>query len=136
MARLLGIDLGSRRIGIALSDAAGAVATPYLVLPRTNDEHDAQAIAELAGAEGVRTVVLGHPITLGGRVESAALLAESFAKKLREAGMRVRLWDERLSTAEADKHLKKLGVKGPKRREVVDKMAAAIILQSFLDAKT
>ena len=135
MARLIGIDLGSRRIGIALSDDRGTVATPYLVLPRTNDEHDAQAIAELATAEGVKTVVLGHPITLAGRTESAALLAEAFAKRLREAGMRVRLWDERLSTAEAEKHLKKVGVKGQKRREVVDKMAAAIILQSFLDAK-
>ena len=134
MARLIGIDLGSRRIGIALSDAKGTVATPYTTLHRSTDERDARAIAELAAAEGVRTVVLGHPVALDGLAKEAAAVAEAFAVKLRESGMRVRLWDERLTTAEATKRLKELGVKGRDRRQVIDKMAATLLLQSFLDA--
>lgn len=135
MARLIGVDLGTRRIGIALSDSAETVATPYLALPRTSDEQDARMIAEISRAEKARTVVLGYPITLAGLAEDAAKMTESFAARLREAGMRVRLWDERLTTAEADKRLKEAGLKGKKRRGVIDKMAAAIMLQSYLDSK-
>jgi putative Holliday junction resolvase len=135
MARLIGVDLGTRRIGIALSDSDETVATPYLALPRTSDEQDTRAIAEISRAEKARTVVLGYPITLAGHVEDAARMVESFAAKLREAGMRVRLWDERLTTAEAEKRLREAGVKGKRRRSMIDKAAAAIMLQAYLDSK-
>ena len=135
MPRLIGVDLGTRRIGIALSDSNGVLATPLLTLPRTSDEHDAQAIAEISRAEKARTIILGYPLTLAGLAEEAAKMAESFAGKLRAAGMRVRLWDERLTTVEAEKRLRTRGMKGRQRREVIDKLAAAVMLQSYLDTK-
>lgn len=135
MPRWLGVDLGSRRIGVAISDDKGKVATPYMTLPRTNDEADAKAVAEIANGEGCRQVIVGLPLTLEGERGDAAMVTEAFADKLKAAGAKVKLWDERLSTAEADKKLKKAGVKGRKRRTVIDQTAAMGILQSFLDSK-
>ena len=135
MPRSIGVDLGSRRIGIALSDDKGTIATPYMTLPRTNDEEDARAIAELASAEKATVVVLGYPLMLDGSVGDAALVTEAFAARLKACGARVKLWDERLTTAEAEKALKGRGMKGKKRRTVIDKTAATILLQSYLDAK-
>lgn len=135
MTRWMGVDLGTRRIGIALSDPKGTFALPYVTLPRTSDEQDARAIAEMAKGEGVRTVVLGHPLALDGSRGDPALVAEAFGQRLREAGARVKLWDERLTTVEAEKRLKGRGMKGRQRRAVVDKLAAAVLLQSFLDTR-
>ena len=135
MSRALGVDLGTRRIGLAISDARGTVATPYATLDRTNDEHDAKAIAEVASAEEAKTIVLGHPLMLDGTRGDAALVAEAFATKLKESGIRVTLWDERLTTKEAEASLKRRGMKGRQRRAVVDKVAAQVLLQSYLDAK-
>jgi putative pre-16S rRNA nuclease len=135
MARALGVDLGSRRIGLAISDAGGKVATPYATLERTNDEHDAQAIAEVASAEGAKLVVLGHPLMLDGTRGDAAAVTEAFAAKLKESGLRVTLWDERLTTKEAESGLKRQGMKGRARRAIIDKVAAQVLLQSYLDAK-
>lgn len=136
MPRLIGIDLGTRRIGVAVCDSDGRVATPYAVLTRTHDEADAKAIAEIAALEGAKTVVLGLPLSLDGTKGNSALVAEAFGEKLREAGARVRFWDERLTTVEAEKRLKGRGqtMKGKQRRAVVDKVAAAVMLQAFLDA--
>jgi putative Holliday junction resolvase len=135
MPRALGVDLGSRRIGIALSDPKGTVATPYAVLTRTNDEEDAQAVAEIASAEGAARIIVGHPLSLDGSRGPAAQVAEAFAGKLQEAGMRVTLWDERMTTVEADKMLKARGMKGRARRGHVDKVAAQVLLQAYLDTK-
>jgi len=135
MARALGVDLGTRRIGLAISDAKGKVATPYATLDRTNDEHDAAVIADLAIGEDAKLVVLGHPLSLDGKVGDAALVAEAFAQKLKESGVRVQLWDERLTTKEAESKLKGRGMKGRARRAVVDKVAASVLLQSYLDTK-
>ena len=135
MARALGVDLGTRRIGLAISDARGTVATPYATLQRTNDEHDAAAIAEVASAEEAKLVVLGHPLSMDGKRGDAALVAEAFAEKLKQSGVRVALWDERLTTKEAESKLKGRGMKGRARRAVVDKVAAQVLLQSYLDTK-
>ena len=135
MARALGVDLGTRRIGLAISDSKGKVATPYATLDRTNDEHDAAAIAEVAAAEEAKLVVLGHPLSMDGKRGDAALVTEAFADKLKDAGVRVALWDERLTTKEADSKLKGRGMKGRARRAVVDKVAAQVLLQSYLDTK-
>ena len=135
MARALGVDLGSRRIGVAISDAGGKVATPYATLERTNDEQDAQAIAEVASAEGAKLIVLGHPLMLDGSRGDAAAVTEAFAAKLKESGLRVTLWDERLTTKEAESGLKRRGMKGRARRAIIDKVAAQVLLQSYLDAK-
>lgn len=135
MPRALGIDLGTRRIGVAISDAKGKVATAYATLERTNDEHDAKAIAEVASAEEAKLIVLGHPLMLDGTRGDAAAVAEAFAEKLKEAGMRVALFDERLTTKLAESSLKRRGMKGRERRAVVDKVAAQVLLQSYLDTK-
>lgn len=135
MARYIGIDLGSRRIGLAISDAKGMLAVAYTTLLRTSDELNAQAIAELAEAEGVKTVVLGMPFNMDGTKGDAAVVTDDFALRLRGSGIRVRFIDERLTTVEAEKSLKAQGMKGKQRREVVDKTAATIILQAFLDQK-
>jgi putative Holliday junction resolvase len=135
MARALGVDLGSRRIGIAISDQKGKLATPYAVLTRTSDEEDANAIAEIASAEGAQRIIVGHPLSLDGSRGPAAQVAEAFAGKLVEAGLRVTLWDERLTTVEATKMLKARGMKGRSSRGQVDKVAAQVLLQSYLDTK-
>jgi putative pre-16S rRNA nuclease len=135
MPRAIGVDLGTRRIGIAISDSKGKVATPYAVLHRTNDEDDARAIAEIAAAEGATLIVLGHPLSLDGSRGDAALVAEAFAAKLHESGRRVTLWDERFTTTEANKKLRSTGKKSRERRAIVDKVAAQVMLQAYLDAK-
>jgi len=135
MPRWLGVDLGTRRIGIAISDDKGRVATPYITIPRTNDDADARAIGEIASGEGCKQVIVGLPLALDGSKGDAAMVTEAFAEKLKAAGAKVKMWDERLTTAEADKKLKKTGMKGKARRKVIDKTAAMGILQSFLDSK-
>lgn len=131
----MGVDLGTRRIGVAISDGDGMVATPYAVLPRTDDESDAEAIRAVAGTEGVETIVVGHPLSLDGSAGPAALAAESFAAKLVERGATVTLFDERFTTTEADKRLRDRGMKGRQRRKVVDQVAATVLLQAYLDAR-
>ncbi|HLW17680.1 MAG TPA: Holliday junction resolvase RuvX [Actinomycetota bacterium] len=135
MPRSLGVDLGTRRIGLAISDSRGKVATPYATLERTNDEHDAQAIAEVASAEEAKLIVLGLPLMLDGSRGDAAAVTEAFAAKLKEAGLRVAMFDERLTTKQAESSLKRRGMKGRERRAVVDKVAAQVLLQSYLDTK-
>lgn len=135
MTRYVGIDLGSRRVGLAISDSEGIIATPFMTLNRSSDEQDAQAIAELAIAEGAKTAVLGMPFKLDGTRGDASVVVEDFAVALRAAGLRVRFVDERLTTVEATKKLSKRGMNSRKIREVVDKTAAMIILQTFLDTK-
>lgn len=133
--RLVGVDLGSRRIGIAISDSGRTTATPYTVIDRSSDERDAAAVAEIARAEDADEVVLGMPLRLDGTKGDAAFVVEGFGLRLKEAGLRVRFWDERMTTAQAEKGLRATGMKGPKRRQVVDKVAASVILQSYLDAQ-
>lgn len=135
MPRWLGVDLGTRRIGVSISDSAGRLATPYAVLQRSSDDHDARALAELAAGEGAKEIVLGHPLSLDGSRGDAALVAEAFAAKLKEVGARVKLWDERMTTVEAGKRLKGTGMNARRARAVVDKVAASVMLQSFLDAR-
>lgn len=131
----MGVDLGTRRIGLAISDPKGAVATPYLTLDRSSDERDAEAIAEMARAEKVREVVLGHPLRLDGSRGDAAFVAEAFADKLKELGAKVRLFDERLTTKEASRKMRSGGVKAKQQRARIDKAAATVLLQAFLDQR-
>jgi putative Holliday junction resolvase len=135
MTRYIGIDLGSRRVGLALSDSKASFATPFMTLSRSSDELDAQAIAELAHGEGATTAILGMPFRMDGTKGEASVVVEDFAAALRTAGLRVRFVDERLTTVEATKKLRSTGMKGKKIRQVVDRTAATIILQTFLDTK-
>lgn len=135
--RTIGLDLGSRRIGVALCDSGGRLATPYEVVARSGDPaRDHREIARLvAEAEAVR-VVVGLPRALDGTVGIAAdgVLAE-VAQLRAVLGVPVHTWDERLTTVTANRSLREAGVAGPKRRKVIDQLAAAVILQAWLDAE-
>jgi putative Holliday junction resolvase len=136
MTRALALDLGTRRIGVALSDSAGAVATPLDVLTRSNDRmRDHARIADLVAEAGAEVVVVGLPLSLDGSVGPAARGVLDEADELRaRLDVSVVTWDERLSTVEAERRLRAAGVKGPKGRGVVDQVAATVILQSWLDS--
>jgi putative Holliday junction resolvase len=133
--RALGIDLGSKRIGVALSDSAGMLATPYEVVPRSGDRpRDHRRIAALAEEAAAQCLVVGLPLSLDGSVGPAATAALAEADELAAAtGLPVETWDERLTTVTADRDLMALDMKAPARRKVVDKVAAAIMLQAWLD---
>jgi putative pre-16S rRNA nuclease len=136
VTRALGLDLGSRRIGVALSDSAGTVATPYDVLTRSADQiRDHGRIAELVDEVDAEVVVVGLPLSLDGSIGPAARSILDETDELRaRLPVGVVTWDERLSTVEAQRRLRAVGVKGPKGRQVVDQVAATVILQSWLDA--
>jgi putative Holliday junction resolvase len=131
--RALGIDLGTKRIGVAVADSAGTLATPYEVVARSGDvARDHRRIAELAEETGAERLVVGLPLSLDGSMGPAAQAAVAEAEELaRATGLPVDTWDERLTTVSADRHLATL--KAPARRKVVDKVAAAIMLQAWLD---
>lgn len=133
--RALGIDLGSKRIGVALANSEGTLATPYEVVARSGDRaRDHRRIAELAAEADAVALVVGLPISLDGSDGPAALAARAEAEELAAAtGLPVELWDERLTTVAADRQLLELDLRAPARRRVVDKVAASIMLQAWLD---
>ena len=137
MARILGVDLGSRRIGLALSDPSGAVATPHRVLQRSGDPAaDRRAITAVAREAGADRIVVGLPLSLSGDAGPAARAVLDEVEALRaEAGegMGVETHDERLTTVIAERGLRASGTRRRRRRAVVDEAAAAVMLQSFLD---
>ena len=131
--RVLGLDLGQARIGVAISDDTRRVAVP-LGTVRTGAPQDLKAIAAIVRDEGVSEVVVGHPLRMSGGAGEAAEQAETFAEVLRDVlHLPVRLQDERLSTVEAERALDRAAVRGRDRRAVVDQTAATVILQAYLD---
>ena len=135
--RLLALDLGDVRIGVALSDALGVTAQPFGVIRRSNKRADLQEIRKLVEAHRVAKVVVGNPLLLSGEVGARARSTSTFVATLRGVlgDVPVELWDERLTTVQAERLLVEGKVRRRKRREVVDAMAAALILQSYLGAK-
>ncbi len=133
--RCLGLDLGSRRIGVALCDPDERVATPLTVVERSaSREHDHANIARLVAEYEVQTVVVGLPLNMSGKVTAAAKSAMAETEELRRTlDVPVLLHDERLTTVTADRSLMEMEMKADARRRVVDKVAAAVMLQAFLD---
>jgi putative pre-16S rRNA nuclease len=132
--RVLGLDLGDARIGVAISDDDRRLAVPLGTI-HTGAPSDIKAIAKLVEEHDATAVVIGLPLSLTGERGPAAVKAESFADALRSfLRIPVELHDERLSTVEAERALRRAGVDGRARREVVDRSAAAVILQAWLDA--
>lgn len=133
MPRVLGLDLGSRRIGVAVS--SGTIATPHSVLERGADQAaDHAAIAVLVDEVGAERVVVGLPLSLDGKMGPAARAAAEEAETLGDVlAVPVETYDERLTTVTADRSLSSLGLSGQARRRVVDKVAAAVMLQAWLD---
>jgi putative Holliday junction resolvase len=134
--RILGLDVGDRRIGVAVSDELGLTAQPVLTLVRKNRRQDLSSLARLVRKYGCTQVVVGNPLYMSGDVSPQALKAQAVAEDVRlQTGVTVTLWDERLSTTEAHRHLDAAGRMGD-RRSVIDQVAAVLILQSFLDSRT
>jgi putative Holliday junction resolvase len=137
--RRLGVDVGEVRIGVALSDPAGILATPLVTLSRDRSGgRDLDALAAMVVEHEVVEVVVGLPRTLAGREGPAARAAADYARALGGrlgAGVAVRLTDERLTTVSATRMLAERGVRGRKQRAVIDQAAAVEILQGWLDAR-
>ncbi len=133
--RCLGLDLGSKRIGVALCDPDERVATPLTVVERSKSRaQDHANIAKLITEYEVQAVVVGLPLNMSGKVTAAAQSATEETEQLRLAlGIPVHLYDERLTTVTADRSLMELEMKADARRRVVDKVAAAVMLQAYLD---
>jgi putative holliday junction resolvase len=134
--RILGLDVGDRRIGVAVSDELGLTAQPVLTLTRKNRRQDLGSLARLLRKYGCAHVVVGNPLYMSGDISPQALKAQALAQALQlETGAEVTLWDERLSTTEAHRHLDAAGLLKGSRRAVIDQVAAVLILQSFLDSR-
>lgn len=135
--RILALDLGDRRIGYALSDPLGLTAQPAGELESKSPARNVEAVRGLVGSGEIGRIVVGHPLLLSGESGERAEQAASFAELLRGAlpGIPVELWDERLTTRQAERILIAGNVRRSRRREVVDRMAAALLLQSYLDAR-
>lgn len=137
MSRVLGVDLGERRIGLATSDPTRSVAGPHSVVTRSGDpERDRRAVLAVAREEGVTTIVVGLPLKLTGGRGSAARAAEAEVEALRVLApdLEILLWDERMTTAIAERALLAGDVRRADRKQVIDKVAAAVMLQGWLDA--
>jgi putative Holliday junction resolvase len=134
--RVLGVDLGEARIGVALSDETGTLATGLPTLRSAGPRRDAQAVAALVREHGAGEVVIGMPYRLDGTVGPQGEKAQAFAERLRRAlRVPVVLRDERLTSVAADERLALAGVKRRDRREKLDRVAAEILLQEHLDER-
>jgi len=133
-ARLLGLDVGTKTIGMALSDVTRSVATPFDTIRRTKFTADAKTIREVVEKNQVGALVIGFPLNLDGSEGPRAQSTRAFARDL-AAHVEVPMvfWDERLSTAAVERHLIEADASRKRRAEVVDRMAAAYILQGALD---
>ena len=139
--RYLGLDVGSRRIGVAVTDELGLTAQPVLTLERrgsgpANRREDLRSLARLCRRFSVAAIVVGNPLHLSGESSPRAVKTQAFAAELGElTGLPIHLWDERLTTHEAHEILYQAGHDRQEHRKVVDQVAATLILQSFIDAQ-
>ena len=136
MSRVLGLDIGDRRIGIAVSDESRIIASPHSVLERVGWGPDSKKIAALMQETGAALIVSGLPLNMDGTAGFQAQKVLDFCNVLTKQGFQVVFQDERLSTVTAEDALIDGGVRREDRKHVVDKVAAAVILQTWLDAQT
>ena len=132
----MALDIGDKKIGIAISDPMLLTAQGKPTLKRTTLEADIERLRNLALENDVHSIVIGDPLHMDGRPSPQSRKTAGFAQKLQQATqMPVVLWDERLTSFAAEQHLEEMGLNWRKRREHVDKMAAMLILQSYLDSQ-
>ena len=137
--RLLALDVGDRRVGVAVSDELGLIATPLTVVHRRSKAEDFARIARLAREQGVEGLVIGHPLDDDGRAGAQAQRVERYAAALVDAlkgeglDLPAVFWDERMSTVRAQEAMIAAGRKAQDRRARIDAVAAAVILQDYLD---
>lgn len=135
MPRILALDFGKKRIGLAISDPMGVVVRGLETFERTRVRDDIQSLAEIARREQADLLLFGDPLHLDGSRGKASGNVREFAEKLkRVSGIPVAFFDERLTTVEAEEALRQRGVPFEQRRKRIDQMAAIILLQSYLEA--
>ncbi len=136
MTRLLGLDVGERRIGMALSDLLDITAQPLGVLERSNLTTDLEELSRICDENSVRELVVGLPTNQQGEIGPQAEKVMDFAGRLGDkTGLPVRTWDERFTTVAAERALRDGRVPGRKRKGLRDRMAAQLILQGYMDAR-
>ena len=135
--RVIGIDLGSRRIGVAVSDTGGVLATPYEVVQRSGDEaRDHRHLLAIAAEVEAERLVVGLPLSLDGTMGPAATAAVAECERLgATTDLPIDLYDERFTTVTADRNLMERNLKADARRRIIDKVAAAVMLQAWLDGQ-
>lgn len=137
MKRAMALDVGKKRIGVAISDLLGLIAQGYGIIPREGDAEAIDRIGEIVREKEVGTVIVGYPLMLSGRVGEMAEEASRFARKVAgRLNIKTVMVDERLTTAEAEKLLISADLSRKRRRAVRDKVAAQLILQKYLDRES
>jgi len=137
MGRMLGIDYGKKRIGIALCDPDRIIASPLEMVPNTSGKEVIRTLNALCEKHEVDQIVIGLPLNMDGTIGPIAIYVKEFAEKLKKATpIPVVYWDERLSSKTAEKALIEGGTRREKRKKLIDKIAAQIILQHYIDAHT
>jgi len=135
--KILGLDVGSKRIGMAISDALGVTAQGLSTLEIKNKENTLKELCNIVSEKEVKEVVVGLPLNMNGSHGPKAQEAARFADELKEKiKVPVKLWDERMSTMEAERVMIEAGASRNKRKKKIDKLAAQVILQSYLNAKS
>lgn len=135
--KIMGLDYGDRRIGVAVSDSLGWTAQGLETIERRKEGSEFERIAELVKQHEVEEIVVGLPKNMNGTIGPRGEICMTFAEDLRaKLNLPVHLWDERLTTVSAQRTLLDADVSRKKRKGVVDKMAASLILQNYLDSKS
>lgn len=133
--RILALDLGKRRIGAAVSDELGVTAQGLETIQCRNKRADLASIANIVAQRGVALILVGHPLNMSGQAGAQAEWVEAYAQTLeRELRLPVKLWDERLTSAEASRLLRESDAHPDRRSGTLDRMSAVILLQSYLDS--
>jgi putative holliday junction resolvase len=134
--RIMALDLGTKTIGVAVSDATAMIARGIETIRRKGIKNDFLRLEEIITEEEVETIVVGYPKNMNGSIGERAQVSEAFVEIIKEnyPKMKVVLWDERLSTVAAEKILISADMRREKRKKIIDMMAAVVILQNYLDS--
>lgn len=133
--RVLALDLGKKRIGLAVSDELGLTAQGLETLQRTNVREDLARLVQLIAEKNVSLILMGNPLHMSGKEGRQAQYTHEFAERLHKAsGVPLEYWDERLTTVQAERVLRESGISIAKRALAVDRLAAVILLESYLDS--
>ncbi|MDP8207151.1 MAG: Holliday junction resolvase RuvX [Candidatus Electryonea clarkiae] len=135
MSRLLALDWGRKRIGVAISDPSGILASPYTTLDATPRKRLLERIKNIINEENIECIIIGLPLNMDGSEGKSALQARSLADEVESLGIPVKTHDERLSSYEANRLLRDAGKKPSRNKGLIDRAAATLILQDFLDSK-
>ena len=135
--RVMALDVGDKTVGIAISDALLMTAQPRPTLRRKNLKSDIEALCRIATENEVHEIVVGQPLHMDGKPSAQSAKVERFTEEMRKViDVPIVFWDERLTSFEAEQHLEAMGLNWRRRRQHVDKVAAMIILQNYLDSRS